>query len=246
MLAENTKGVWRSWLEASLEMVFPQCCAFCHEVCPLTPQFPGICRSCLSQLPLRPSREACLKNLKLADDPKNGGADIYCAAYYQGLLRQALLRFKFGDATDLAPALASLLILQIEHSGLPIQAVVAVPLHRVRLRERGYNQAGLLASEISRRLKIPDWSSCLFRSRATDRQSEQMDRECRLLNLSAAFGLSTKSFAFSHGNQVGSQKPSILLVDDILTTGITLIEAARPLRQAGFSVVGLVVASNHQ
>jgi predicted amidophosphoribosyltransferase len=138
--------------------------------------------------------------------------------------------------------LSSLLVQTVGSTGERFDAVMAVPLHRDRLRERGYNQAGLLARQVSLALKVPDWSDLLIRPRATGRQSAQQSREERLSNLAGAF-------AWRDGSTPGTlsgKKAHILLLDDILTTGATLTAAASLLWQAGCQVTGLVVASNRQ
>ena len=123
---------------------------------------------------------------------------------------------------------------------------MAVPLHKERLRERGYNQAGLLAQQLASALDRPDWSGMLVRKRATERQSEQNSCSERRLNITDAFGLvEWGGFSEILGERPQTGLP-ILLVDDILTTGATLSEAARPLREQGFSVNGLVVSSDHR
>ena len=127
------------------------------------------------------------------------------------------------------------------------RAVLAVPLHSSRLKERGYNQAGLLAWQIANQLNIPDWSAYLLRNRDTARQSEQENRNLRLYNLAGAFSLSQEFLQVTAGNDLEQQwkSRSILLVDDVLTTGATLSEAAYPLWQSGWLVTGMVVASDH-
>jgi ComF family protein len=245
-LNNNVEAHWHDRLTATLDILFPTTCAFCRKVCQEKPQFPGICKQCLCQLPLRPSQTSCLNWQDLTDEKLPNSTLVFCSAYYQGRLRQALLRMKFGDAPYLAPALASLLIQTINRHDLVFRAVMAVPLHPDRLRERGYNQAGLLAGQIASRLDIPDWSAGLLRIRATNRQSEQPDRYERWMNLSGAFHLAKKQENISFPVAKHGLARPVLLVDDILTTGVTLTEAAKPLWQAGLPVIGMVVASDHR
>ena len=164
-----------------MQILFPPVCSICHQVC-LPDQIGSangggrICRSCLAMLPLR-SRE----NRRLAwpvqlTDPAHQDACVLCAGFYRGTLRQALVRAKFADAPETAAALSSLLVPLVGSAGERFDAVMAVPLHRDRLRERGYNQAGLLARQVSLVLKIPDWSEHLIRIRATGRQSAQQSQ----------------------------------------------------------------------
>lgn len=246
MSAPNAGTGWDAFCKASLDVLFPHTCAFCRQVCNPAPGFPGICRQCLALLPIRSGKSAKPLQIDPLLSSEIPGTDIYCLAYYQGVLRQALLRFKFGDAPDLAAALAALLVQQIRQTGLHPAAVAAVPLHKSRLRERGYNQAQLLAGQIAQQLELPDWSGFLCRSRATCRQSEQVSREERVTNLRHAFSLAPGSPIRPREEFANRPAKPVLLVDDVLTTGVTMIEAARPFWAAGQPVAGLVIASNHR
>jgi ComF family protein len=110
-------------------------------------------------------------------------------------------------------------------------------LHRSRQRDRGYNQAELLARELGRRTGLRVWPA-LERVRATQRQ-HSLDRATRLRNLSRAMELST----VRPPTDAQGAMPTVLLVDDILTTGATLEACAVILRAAGVpSVYGFAVA----
>lgn len=223
--------------EQILDLVYPPVCALCRRPCELSPVCPGICRSCLCGLPWRFNPEIDLACLKLP--LKDNNLKIYCAAYYRGLLRQALIRFKFADACYLAQALSGLLLLPLQRSGIRPQAVIPVPLHKRRLRERGYNQAALLASKLAESMKVPCLEDCLVRHRETARQSEQVSREERIANLEGAFIYGCRQLAGKPANQA-----PVILVDDVLTTGATVTAAAAPLLAAGYRVIAAVAASN--
>lgn len=240
-------GFAANWLEQGLSVLFPPVCAICRRVC-----LPGqiglacgggrICRACLATLPLRTGEKRSLDWPVQLADPSHRGARVLCAGYYRDTLRQALVRIKFADSPETAAALSGLLVQLAAGRDVRFDAVMAVPLHRDRLRERGYNQAGLLAKQVSLAMRLPDWSEHLTRNRATGRQSAQQNREERLANLAGAFSLCD---GFRLG-RTAANPPHILLLDDILTTGATLTAAATALWQAGFQVTGLVVASNRQ
>ena len=234
-------------LQAGLDLVFPPVCCFCRRVCLPIPDHPGICRHCLAGLPLRFSRQ---QRLEWPDDAiayRQPATPILCAAFYRSPIRETLIRFKFADAPELAVPLSGLLIHLLQRQAMAPAAVVAVPLHAKRLQERGYNQSALLAGLISRHLDWPDLSEGLCRTRATRRQSEMAGRAERQANLAGAFTLNGPFWQHWLQARPDSARPPawpILLVDDVLTTGATLAAAAQPLRQAGFTVTGLVVASD--
>ena len=236
--------------QPALAAIFGEPCLLCKAPVINQALVPGLCRHCLSQLPWRADRclewpEDGFQNLfdPLSDlyDPAVAhlvqASKIIAACHYRPPLKKGLLALKFGDASEWHRPLASILLQALKRMDLPAyDAVVAVPLHPQRLKSRGYNQAGLLTSAVARLLELPDWSIWLERTRETRRQSEQICRADRLLNLSGAF------------RWVGPdclRQTRLLLVDDVLTTGATLAAAAEPLFRRHIQVTGLVVASDH-
>lgn len=160
--------------------------------------------------------------------------DIAVAAFaYEGTLRRALARLKYGGAARLARPLADAAapLLGPFVALHPRAAMVPVPVHRERLRQRGYNQAALLARRLSLELGRPV-ADVLDRARPTGLQ-HRLNRAERLRNLRGAFVLSPDARA----------PPHAILVDDILTTSATLEACAAVLRAAGCErVVGIAIA----
>jgi len=152
---------------------------------------------------------------------------------YEGALRRTLQRLKYGGSARLARPLATAALpaLQrlLEVSGpLPL---VPVPVHVVRKRERGYNQAALLAGSLAGTAQLPV-ADVLRRSRATTKQ-HRLDRAGRLRNLRDAF-------AMARGAR---PPPELILIDDILTTSATLEACASVLLAAGaVRVYGFAIA----
>lgn len=220
-----------SWLQ---EMLFPTLCHFCHRRCRAeeTP-IAGVCRQCLGRLPLRLADERLVTLRSAPDQPP-----AICPCHYEGMVRQALVRLKFGDSPEISMPFAHLIsdaLLRQGFSASNWHAVLAVPLHAARERERGYNQAGLIAAEVARRLLLPDWSDCLGRHKATGRQSELKTMGQRLNNVESAF--------FARTTQPLAGR-SLLLIDDILSTGATMQSARQILIQAGATCVTLAAAAS--
>lgn len=164
---------------------------------------------------------------------------VVAAMYYEPPVRDILLRLKFNRDAGLHPALSSLAVraLRMERAQLTVwpDVVVAVPLHRARLRERGFNQAGLIAGEVARTLGIADRSDAVRRIRATRRQSSVRDRTEREANTAGAFRVE---------DPFAVRGRSVLLVDDVLTSGATLQAFAEAVaRFSPASMAGLVIAS---
>ena len=146
--------------------------------------------------------------------------------------------FKYSGKTKVGELLGLALATLVRQDELlsAADAVCPVPLHPARLRERGFNQSLLLAAAISMSTRIP-LAEFLVRAKNTPTQTRKTTRKDRLKNLTDAFRLKPDT-------GVGGKK--VLLVDDVMTTGATLDQAAQPLLNGGAaSVLGVVVAAAH-
>ncbi len=147
---------------------------------------------------------------------------------YQTEVKQSVYRFKYQGRQEYARyygrELARVYGGWIRQCG--IQALVPIPLYKKRQRKRGFNQAGLIARELSRQIQIPVFEDLLVRVHNTRAQKELNDLE-RKNNLKKAFKTSVNKVQLNH----------ILLIDDIYTTGSTMNEAAGELLHSGVSEV---------
>lgn len=222
--------------ESLLHLLFPPRCPFCDRILFHSPFFPPepVCGECLGRQEY--VREpVCQKCGKPIEDER----EEYCYdcsrknfAYDQGKalwvykdgVRDSLYRFKYQNRREYAGYYARELVRS--YSGWirrrEISAIVPIPLSRRRQRQRGFNQAELVARRIGRELGIPVYSHLLLRIRDTRAQKELNDEE-RKNNLKRAFKTSVNKVQLDH----------ILLIDDIYTTGSTMNEAAKMLKQAG-------------
>lgn len=154
------------------------------------------------------------------------------ALAYEGATEAAIRRFKYEGWRRLAGPLAELLAERLVVEGLSARWVVAVPLHPQRRRERGFNQADLLASELRSRLSALRPPGELVRTRPTPPQVGR-DRRGRHENVRDAFAW--------RGPPLAGQ--ALIVVDDVATTGATLDACAAALRTAGCGpVTGVSVA----
>ena len=159
---------------------------------------------------------------------------IVAACRYEGLVRELIQRFKYGRDQSLTPPLAALLERALDDprlQGKSFDAIVPVPLHPRREREREFNQSGLLAARLAKRRGIP-LLDLLKRTRATAPQAG-FDRAARMKNLEGAFALRRKL----------PPDASLLLVDDVSTTGSTLDACAALLMEEGASEVCAVTVA---
>jgi ComF family protein len=184
-----------------------------------------MCRRCGVELPSVRDHCGCRNRLTAL-------SRLRSAVAYEGPIEQAIHRFKYQGWRRLASPLAQLIAERLMVEGLAASYAVAVPLHRDRLRQRGFNQAELLAREVRKRLAVDRPRGDLLRMRATPPQVGH-DRRWRLQNVRGAFAW--------RGGTLGGK--SILLIDDVATTGATLDACASALREAGSGpVIGVSVA----
>ncbi len=195
----------RAWFGPLLELLAPWRCPACDFALPGPVSPAGLCPACAPLI-----------------EPVRRGLGAYA---YGGPLATAIQRFKFQGRSELGGPLGALLAeAAIERHGGQVDAVVPVPLHPRRLRERGYDQVGLLARPVASALGVPLRRDLLARRRPTKPQAG-LGAAQRLLNVRGAFAL-------EHCPRAPFPR-RILLLDDVTTTGATLHAAASPLREAG-------------
>ena len=214
-------------LASLLEVVLPPSCAGCSRYGTV------LCGGCENDL--RPASDPTASFLA-ADAASLGGSEVelvVSAFRHEGVARRCLQRLKYGGARRLADPLARAALPAFDDllavSGPAI--LVPVPVHVTRARERGYNQALLLAGALGAARQLPV-VELLTRPRATQRQ-HALDRTARLANLRSAFAASARR----------AQPGRVIVVDDILTSGATMEACASVLRQAGVRLVyGFAIA----
>jgi len=147
---------------------------------------------------------------------------IRSAVTFEGALREAVHRFKYEGLTVLAEPLGSLMVECWSRHATPTDVLVPVPLHRSHLRTRGFNQAALLAYQLANHAHLPVDEKTLIRHRATASQFRLTTAE-RRENVSGAFRCASGALSGQ----------SVLLIDDVCTTGSTLEACAVALMDGG-------------
>lgn len=195
---------------------------------------------------------------QLKDQPdlsSNPARPISALGLYEGALKRAILAMKYGDRPEVALPLGTALgwhwLAQqqktpnkaIKHTGSAAVYAVPIPLHAGRQKSRGFNQAELIARAFCRVSKLPLLAHGLVRTEATQPQHELGLTE-RQQNLAQVFqvGASLHQRA-DRARKQGKARPSVLLVDDIYTTGATVQSAAATLRQSGIAIVGVATVA---
>ena len=159
-------------------------------------------------------------------------ARLIAVFQFDDAIRSAIHALKYDDVRALAPTLAGVMAADPRVGRIDADALVPVPLHRRRMRERGYNQAELLARRLGTHLGMPVETGLLTRTADTPSQTEVAEERARAENVRNAFTTSSDA-AGRH----------LVLVDDVATTGSTLNASARALLGAGASRVMAVVVA---
>lgn len=222
-----------NYIEKAVEMVFPPKCIFCGCLLETGLKL-HICGKCHAEIPF--ARECILRPGK----KRSGGCDhaIYVCSY-SGIIKESLIRFKFFNKPVYYRTFARLLAERLSEAGDDCKAdiIASVPLYKERQLLRGYNQAALLAEELGRETGVRVGRNLLSRVRNTEVQSllTGKTRENNILN------------AFKVNDNANVKGKAILLVDDVLTTGSTVDECSRVLKEAGASkVIAAVIAAGRK
>jgi predicted amidophosphoribosyltransferase len=231
----------------ALDLAFPASCAGCGR------EGEPLCATC------RPSLDARLD--LPGGTPIGLPADIpapllqleWCAPF-AGPVRGALHQLKYAGERRLAGPLGGAVARRWARVGVGATLVVPVPVHAARKRQRGYDQASLIAEVAARELGLP-FVHALERSRATVAQFE-LDRDRRSSNVSGAFRVQDASMGASGGGASGGGASGggasgalgrwILLVDDVVTTGATLAACAEALQAAGAVAVSAIAVARER
>ncbi len=219
-----------------LHFLFPPKCIGCQEI--LLPESRGeaslgsLCDECRGKLLVvgEPNCPVCGREIINRCETCRGEVFFYekhtSVFYYESSVKPMIYRFKYGRKASYGKALGDLMYeYALKKNGRlfeGIDCIVPVPLHQKRLRKRGFNQAALLARQLSKRTGIPAIEA-LERKRNTKAQSS-LSSQGRQENIKDAFVL---------GKKIDVSLKKILLLDDIHTTGNTLNACAKVLVEAG-------------
>lgn len=215
------EGIARQAVAGVLDLIFPPRCPGCGKAGAL------VCASCERKI------DSNFWVIPEASRPITPLAGLHTSRSYTEPLIQVIHAFKYENQPRLAGFLGKYLYSAYQAHAWPADLVTAVPLHADRLRERGYNQAELLAEALAECLGLPCVPGALTKTRHTEQQARLSAQE-RLQNVAGAFT----------ADSVQILNKSIIIVDDVVTTGATLRQCATALIAAGAARVwALTVAS---
>ena len=240
-MATPARSPLRRALAACADLIMPPCCLVCRS--PLS-EHHLLCAPCWSEVSFIRPPLCDVLGIPLPFD--TGGKTISAAAaarqppydharavaHYSGAMRTLVHQFKYADRHD-ARALFGRWLAESGRDLLPgIDLIVPVPLARLRLLTRRFNQAAILAQELSRRTGLPVAAHVLRRTRATPSQVG-LTHDQRRRNVAGAFRVPKNRRAAVIGRRV-------LLIDDVITTGATVEACARSLERAGAAGVDVL------
>ena len=224
-----------------MDALYPAICPICDDI--IMPRGADICPACEKKLTYVPA-SFCMRCGKPVDDDMEycsdckRGEHVYdegrAALVYDEYISKSIYRFKYYGKREFAKFYARVIYDRLGRklSDWNADVIIPVPIHKSRLKKRGYNQAALIAKELSRKLNIPVREDLVCRNRTTTVQKRLSAVE-RQNNLKKAFNVTQNVVKYD----------SVLIVDDIYTTGATVDAMARCLKTAGVRKVFFVTLS---
>jgi len=222
----------------AFDLALPASCAGCgHEGA-------ALCRECRTALDIRLGAEPGVPIGLPADIPAPLVQLEWCAPF-TGVTRRALHALKYDGERRLAPLMGAAVARRWTRAEAAGHALVPVPASPDRVRERGYDQAALIATEAGKRLHLPVIQA-LERTRATTAQFD-LDRSARATNLVDAFRVREAARAGPASRAaIDVRDRWLVLVDDVVTTGATLAACATALLEAGALAVSAIAVARER
>lgn len=214
-----------------LDLIYPARCPVCHEIIPWRCEL--ICKECVSLLPLNCGYQ-CIKCGKPVEEPEElchdcmeythefeQGMGIFC---YDEIMRRSIHKFKYQGRREYGRfyGIAAWRYGKEQLKKWKPEVLVPVPIHTSRKRERGYNQAEIIAEVLGGCMDLPVAADVVIRKKKTIAQKELSSEE-RRKNLESAFAKGKNPLRWRR----------VLLIDDIYTTGSTADAVSRILRECG-------------
>ena len=228
----------------ALDTLFPIRCIGCQK------EGVWLCAACFSRIIIKNEHVCGVCEKMITPDgrtchacKKKSALDglIVATSYTNSFVSSAIHFYKYRFIPDLHVSLSSLLVKAFQKTDIPLpDIIIPIPLHPRRLRWRGFNQSFLLAGYLSESL-LPQFKitlkECLVRNRYTPPQMEIKNYHSRKQNLDGAFSMAIKE---------NVKNKTVLLVDDVATTGSTIFECAKVLKNAGTKEVFAIVIARQE
>lgn len=207
-----------------LNFIYPPACGFCGEICK-----EYLCKKCEISI---------IKNLKCKIDIYNESINRYYNEHlylfkYEGKIREKILDYKFNDKSYLYKTFSEIILKNKKACGFlnSYDIIIPIPIHKKRKKERGYNQSELIAKDIVNRINsLKMDKDNLYKCKHIKPQSTLTKKE-RTENIKGAYRIRDKS-------KIEDKK--IIILDDVYTTGSTVNECSKILKEAGAEKIGIL------
>ncbi len=209
-------------IESILNLIYPPVCGFCNEI-----NMNFICDKCKRKID-----EIKISNIEDYSNIPVYFNEHYYLLKYENEVRDFILQYKFHEKSYLYKSFAKLITCDevFRKFIYKYDFIISVPIHKWRFKERGYNQSGLIAKEIAKLYQKPYYDDILIKNKNVISQST-LDVLGRISNIKNAFSVGKNSEMI--------KEKKIALFDDIFTTGSTVNECARVLKEHGAHSVGV-------
>ena len=207
-------------IEQILNLIYPNVCGICGTICK-----DNICKKCETKLKQYEINKNTIIKSKYIDES-------FFMYKYEGMLREKIIDYKFNENAYLYKMFSKIILKNKKICGFlkKYDIIIPVPIHNVRKRHRGYNQTELIAKQISKKLEIKLENNVLIKNKNIISQSE-LDKKSRIENIKNAFIVENIDKIINK---------NIVIFDDIYTTGSTLNECSKMLKEVGAKKIGIL------
>lgn len=211
--------------EKILNLIYPQSCGICGKLATNS-----LCKKCEIELKKQSENQIIINNKEMQDKYFN---ELMYIFKYEGQIRKLILDYKFNEKSYMYLTFVNFLLKnkKIFENIKSYDTIIPVPISKKRLNERGYNQSLLIAREIAKQTKLELVNNCLIKTKNIIEQSK-LSKEDRIQNIQGVYKLKNKK---------SLENKKILLIDDIYTTGSTVNECSKILKQGSPSKIGILV-----
>lgn len=192
-------------------LIYPYICGFCGII--LSKGY--VCEECYNTIQARQNLIQIQKDVYYNK--------LICIYEYTGKVKEKIIQFKFYNKKYLYRTFSECICRKMEKINLEYDVIIPVPIHRKRYMQRGYNQSELLAMGISKICKVKIYRNLLVKNKDTLPQSS-LNKDRRKTNVTGTYSINNKEVI---------KNKKILLVDDIYTTGATVNECSKILKESG-------------
>ncbi len=239
----------RSFFKGIKDLIYPNCCLACKNRIDPAKAHDLVCSQCWEKIEknLPPFCASCGRRLDKLSVAKNICSSClkfrfhfdraFSPCTYTGTIKKLIHEFKYSGKDYLGEPFGRLMNKFIKDYRLPIEYldfIIPVPLHKIRLREREFNQAQVLSEQVAKEFNKKVLPDVLVRSRPTRTQTELTFEE-RRKNVERSFTVNNPELI---------KDTNLLLIDDVLTTGATSSEAAKALKDSGARIILVMTLAN--